>query len=128
MRAWFMRRYRSQNFKNEIDLFVDSCVIAMGTLGPNEYTLLTSPENSSAVCKYSEKFKKLEVSAASNSAAEYEQRCAMQRDHQLVTLIGPRAQKRFLGMPALRKVFDDLPHPDLPGRSVGSARISAALP
>ena len=48
--------------KKEIDLFYKDGTLPSfeGSFRPNEYALLASPENSSAVCKYNDKLKKLE--------------------------------------------------------------------
>jgi PhoH-like ATPase len=107
--------------KSEIDLFYkDGTIPTMETgFRPNEYTLLTSPENSSAVCKYSDKLKKLEPLLQISrdiwgiQPLNIEQRCAvdllLRDDIQLVTLIGPAGTgKTLLALACgMRKVFDD---------------------
>jgi PhoH-like ATPase len=86
---------------------------------PNEYALLTSAENSSAVCKYSQKTKKLEPLLHISKdiwgiqPLNMEQRCAidllLRDDIQLVTLIGPAGTgKTLLALACgMKKVFDE---------------------
>src|SRR3990167_1530049 len=107
--------------KKEIDLFYKDGTLPTpeGGFRPNEYALLTSPENSSAVCKYSEKLKKLEPLLQITrdiwgiQPLNIEQRCAidllLRDDIHLVTLIGPAGTgKTLLALACgMRKVFDD---------------------
>jgi len=107
--------------KRDIDLFYKDGTLPMleGGFRPNEYALLTSPENSSAVCKYSEKAKKLEPLLQISrdiwgiQPLNIEQRCAidllLRDDIHLVTLIGPAGTgKTLLALACgMRKVFDD---------------------
>jgi len=107
--------------KREIDLFYKDGTLPTMEAGfrPNEYALLTSPENSSAVCKYSEKQKKLEPLLQISrdiwgiQPLNIEQRCAidllLRDDIHLVTLIGPAGTgKTLLALACgMRKVFDD---------------------
>jgi PhoH-like ATPase len=86
---------------------------------PNEYAVLTSPENSSAVVKYSERNKRLEPLLQITrdiwgiQPLNIEQRCAidllLRDDIQLVTLIGAAGTgKTLLALACgMRKVFDD---------------------
>lgn len=107
--------------KRDIDQFYKDGTLP--TLGegfrPNEFALLTSPENSSAVCKYSDKSKKLEPLIQISrdiwgiQPLNIEQRCAidllLRDDIHLVTLIGPAGTgKTLLALACgMRKVFDD---------------------
>lgn len=107
--------------KKEIDLFYKDGVLPLpeGGFRPNEYALLSSPENSSAVCKFSEKTKKLEPLLQISKdiwgiqPLNIEQRCAidllLRDDIHLVTLIGPAGTgKTLLALACgMKKVFDD---------------------
>lgn len=107
--------------KRDIDLFYKdgTSPLVEGGFRPNEYALLSSPENSSAVCKYNEKTKKLEPLLPVNrdiwgiQPLNMEQRCAidllLRDDIQLVTLIGPAGTGKTLMALAcgMRKVFDE---------------------
>lgn len=107
--------------KREIDLFFKDGVLPMPEAGfrPNEYAHLTSPENSSAICKYSDRLKKLEplLPVPRNiwgiQPINMEQRCAvdllMRDDIHLVTLIGAAGTgKTLLALACgMKKVFDD---------------------
>lgn len=107
--------------KKEIDLFYKEGLLPLPEEGfrPNEYALLSSPENSSAVCKFSEKTKKLEPLLQITrdiwgiQPLNIEQRCAidllLRDDIHLVTLVGPAGTgKTLLALACgMRKVFDD---------------------
>jgi PhoH-like ATPase len=107
--------------KKEIDLFYKDGTLPTMESGfrPNEYALLTSPENASAVCKFSEKLKKLEPLLQISrdiwgiQPLNMEQRCAidllLRDDIHLVTLIGPAGTgKTLLALACgMKKVFDD---------------------
>lgn len=112
---------RVETTKKEIDLFYKD-----GTLPdidiqfrPNEYALLTSKENSSAICKFSEKQNKLEPLLQITrdiwgiQPLNIEQRCAMdlllRDDIQLVSLVGQAGTgKTLLALACgMKKVFDD---------------------
>ncbi len=107
--------------KRDIDLFYKDGFLPpmQEAFRPNEYVLLTSPENSSAVCKYSDKTKRLEPLLPLNrdiwgiQPLNVEQRCAidmlLREDIQLVTLIGPAGTGKTLMALAcgMRRVFDD---------------------
>jgi len=107
--------------KKEIDLFYKDGTIPYteGNFRPNEYALLASPEKSSAVCKYSEKSRKLEPLLPINKdiwgiqPLNIEQRCAidllMRDDIHLVTLIGSAGSgKTLLALACgMKKVFDE---------------------
>lgn len=107
--------------KRDIDLFYKDGFLPpmQETFRPNEYLLLASPENSSAVCKYNDKTKRLEPLLPLNrdvwgiQPLNVEQRCAidmlLREDIQLVTLIGPAGTgKTLLALACgMRKVFDD---------------------
>ncbi len=107
--------------KAEIDqFFKDGFVATKETdLHPNEYCLLTSPEKSSAVCKYNPESKRLEPLMKLSRdiwgilPLNLEQKCALdlllRDDIKLVTLIGPAGTgKTLLALAsALRKVFDE---------------------
>ena len=108
--------------KKDIDLFYKDGTlppIADTPFRPNEYALLTSPENSSAVCKFNEKQRKLESLIQISKdiwgiqPLNIEQRCAidllLRDDIHLVTLIGPAGTgKTLLALACgMKKVFDD---------------------
>jgi PhoH-like ATPase len=107
--------------KREIDLFYKDgfLPIDIADLLPNEYCLLSSPEQSSAICKYNPKTKQLEplIKLARDiwgiQPLNLEQKCALdlllRDDVKLVTLIGPAGTgKTLLALAAgLRKVFDE---------------------
>ena len=110
-----------ESTKKEIDLFYKEGILPTpeGGFRPNEYALLTSPENSSAVCKYNEKLKKLEPLLQITrdiwgiQPLNIEQRCAidllLRDDIHLVTLLGQAGTgKTLLALACgMRKVFDD---------------------
>jgi PhoH-like ATPase len=114
-----MRKIEVQ--KRDIDLFYKDGTLPLfeGDFRPNEYAFLSSPEKSSAVCKYSDKTKKLEPLLQINKdiwgiqPLNMEQRCAidllLRDDIQLVTLIGPAGTgKTLLALACgMRKVFDE---------------------
>ncbi len=107
--------------KRDIDQFYKDGTLPMveGGFRPNEYALLVSPENSSAVCKFNEKTKRLEPLLSSPrdiwgiQPLNVEQRCAidllLRDDIHLVTLVGQAGTgKTLLALAcAMRKVFDD---------------------
>lgn len=107
--------------KREIDLFYKDgfLPIEIGDLLPNEYCLLSSPEQSSAICKFNSKLKRLEplIKLARDvwgiQPLNVEQKCALdlllRDDVKLITLIGPAGTgKTLLALAAgLRKVFDE---------------------
>ncbi len=107
--------------KHDIDLFYKDSFLSIPHehFRPNEYILLTSPENSSAVCKFNEKTKRLEPLLSLNrdiwgiQPLNVEQRCAidllLRDDIPLVTLVGPAGTgKTLLALACgMRKVFDD---------------------
>lgn len=108
--------------KRDIDLFYkDGTIPPVSDIPfrPNEYALLASPENSSAVCKFSEKHKKLEPLLPISKdiwglqPLNIEQRCAidllLRDDIHLVTLVGPAGTgKTLLALACgMKKVFDD---------------------
>jgi PhoH-like ATPase len=107
--------------KRDIDLFYKDgfLPIDIADLLPNEYCLLSSPEQSSAICKYNSKTKRLEplIKLARDiwgiQPLNVEQKCALdlllRDDVKLVTLIGPAGTgKTLLALAAgLRKVFDE---------------------
>lgn len=107
--------------KRDIDLFYKDGYLPPMEEGfrPNEYVLLTSPENSSAVCKYNDKAKRLEPLLPLNrdiwgiQPLNVEQRCAidmlLRDDIQLITLIGPAGTGKTLMALAcgMKRVFDD---------------------
>jgi len=107
--------------KKTIDLFYKDGIIEteVKDLYPNEYCLLSSAEQSSAVCKYNYKSKKLEPLIKLSRdiwgihPLNVQQRCAMdlllRDDIKLVTLIGQAGTgKTLLALACgLKKVFDD---------------------
>ncbi len=107
--------------KRDIDIFYKDgfLPIEVADLLPNEYCLLSSPEQSSAICKYNPKTKRLEplIKLARDiwgiQPLNVEQKCALdlllRDDVKLVTLIGPAGTgKTLLALAAgLRKVFDE---------------------
>jgi PhoH-like ATPase len=107
--------------KRDIDLFYKDGTLPPVDEGfrPNEYAVLTSPENSSAVCKYNDRSKRLEPLLQVNrdvwglQPLNVEQRCAldllMRDDIHLVTLVGPAGTgKTLLALACgMRKVFDE---------------------
>lgn len=114
-----LRKIEAQ--KRDIDLFYKEGILPLLEEGfrPNEYALLTSVENSSAVCKYSEKTKKLEPLLPVQKdiwgiqPLNVEQKCAidllLRDDIQLVTLIGSAGTgKTLLALACgMKKIFDD---------------------
>jgi PhoH-like ATPase len=107
--------------KREIDLFYKdgTLPVVQESFFPNEYILLTSPENSSAVCKYCDKSKQLKPLVPLNrdiwgiQPLNVEQRCAidllLRDDIPLVTLVGPAGTgKTLLALACgMRKIFDE---------------------
>jgi PhoH-like ATPase len=107
--------------KRDVDLFYKDGTLPMAEADfrPNEYAFLTSPEKSSAVCKYNDKTKKLEPLLPITrdiwgiQPLNFEQRCAvdllLRDDIQLVTLIGAAGTgKTLLALACgMRKVFDE---------------------
>ncbi len=107
--------------KREIDLFFKdgSLSLDLPDLLPNEYCLLTSPEQSSAVCKFNVRTKRLEPLIKLTKDVwglqplNFEQKCALdlllRDDIKLVTMIGPAGTgKTLLALAAgLKKVFDE---------------------
>ncbi|MBF8262909.1 MAG: phoH [Parachlamydiales bacterium] len=107
--------------KHDIDVFYKDGYLPMPqeAFRPNEYVLLTSPENSSAISKYNDKTRRLEPLMAINrdiwgiQPLNVEQRCAidmlLRDDIPLVTLVGPAGTgKTLLALACgMRKVFDD---------------------
>ncbi len=107
--------------KRDIDLFYKDGFLPLmeEAFRPNEYVVLTSVENSSAVCKYNHKTKRLEPLLPINrdiwgiQPLNVEQRCAidmlLREDIQLITLIGPAGTgKTLLALAcAMRGVFDE---------------------
>ncbi len=107
--------------KRDIDLFYKDGTLPLPETGfrPNEYALLVSPENSSAVCKYNEKTKRLEPLLPIQrdiwgiQPLNVEQRCAidllLRDDIHLISLIGQAGTgKTLLALACgMRKVFDE---------------------
>lgn len=107
--------------KHDIDVFYKDGFLSVPheVFRPNEYILLTSPENSSAICKHNEKTKRLEPLLTLSrdiwgiQPLNVEQRCAidmlLRDDIPLVTLVGPAGTgKTLLALACgMRKVFDE---------------------
>jgi PhoH-like ATPase len=107
--------------KRDIDTFFKDGFLSLDILDllPNEYCLLTSPEQSSAICKFNSATKRLEplIKIAKDiwgiQPLNVEQKCALdlllRDDIKLVTMIGPAGTgKTLLALAAgLRKVFDE---------------------
>lgn len=107
--------------KRDIDLFLKDGFLPAGEMDlfPNEYCVLTSPEQSSAVCKYNPKTQHLEPLLKLSKdiwgiqPLNVEQKCALdlllRDDINLVTMIGPAGTgKTLMALAAgLRKVFDE---------------------
>jgi len=107
--------------KREIDLFFRDGFLPteIPDLSPNEYCILTSPEMSSAVCKFNHQTKRLEPLIKYTKdiwgiqPLNVEQKCALdlllRDDIKLVTMIGPAGTgKTLLALAAgLKKVFDE---------------------
>ncbi len=114
-----LRRVEVQ--KKDIDLFYKDGTIPLvqNDFHPNEYAILSSPEKSSAVCKFNDKVKKLEPLLPITKdiwgiqPLNMEQRCAidllLRDDIHLVTLIGSAGTgKTLLALACgMRKVFDE---------------------
>ncbi len=116
------RGYRKLDVpKRDIDLFLKDgfLPIDIPDLFPNEYCLLSSPEQSSAICKFNSVTKRLEPLLKLTKdiwgiqPLNVEQKCALdlllRDDIKLVSLIGPAGTgKTLLALAAgLRKVFDE---------------------
>lgn len=106
--------------KHQIDLFYKDgkLDLELPEGKPNEYVVMTSPENSSAVGKYNPSLKQVEPLIKYNALwgikpKNVEQKCAvdllLRDDIQLVTLLGQAGTgKTLLALAcALRKVFDE---------------------
>lgn len=106
--------------KHEIDTFYKDGKLphSLHEGKPNEYVIMTSPENSSAIGKYNSHLQQIEPLLKYNAIwgikpKNVEQRCAvdllLRDDIQLVTLLGPAGTgKTLLALAcALRKVFDE---------------------
>ncbi len=107
--------------KREIDLFYKDGFLPteIEDFAPNEYCLLTSPEQSSAICKYNHLEKRLEPLIKVSRdiwgihPLNLEQKCALdlllRDDIKLVSLVGQAGTgKTVLALAAaLRKVFDE---------------------
>ncbi len=116
------RGYRKLDVpKRDIDLFLKDgfLPIDIPDLFPNEYCLLSSPEQSSAICKFNPVTKRLEPLLKLTKdiwgiqPLNAEQKCALdlllRDDIKLVSMIGPAGTgKTLLALAAgLRKVFDE---------------------
>ncbi|MFI5334528.1 MAG: PhoH family protein [Chlamydiales bacterium] len=116
------RGYRKLEMpKREIDLFFKDgfLPIEIADLLPNEYCILTSPEQSTAIAKYNSSTKRLEplIKVARDIwgilPLNFEQKCALdlllRDDIKLITLVGQAGTgKTLLALAAgLRKVFDE---------------------
>lgn len=116
------RGYRKVDVpKKDIDLFYKdgSITVDAKDFSPNEYCVMASAEQSSAVCKFNPQSKKLEPLIKLSRdiwgihPLNVEQKCALdlllRDDIKLVTLIGPAGTgKTLLALAAgLKKVFDD---------------------
>jgi len=106
--------------KNMIDHFYKDNALALDKFGfrPNEYSVLTCPEHSSAVCRYNSQEQHLVPLVKFPSLwgikpRNVEQKCAvdalLRDDVKLVTLLGPAGTgKTLLALACgLRKVFDE---------------------
>ncbi len=107
--------------KRDIDMFYKDNAISLDIqdFSPNEYAILTCPEQSSAVCKFNSASKKLEPLMKLTKdiwgihPLNVEQKCALdlllRDDVHLVTLIGPAGTgKTLMALAAgMRKVFDE---------------------
>ncbi len=106
--------------KHDIDIFYKDGKLSIPDieLHPNEYLIMSSPENSSAVGKYDKQNHVVESLVKQTNiwgvkARNVEQRCAidllLRDDIQLVTLMGPAGTgKTLLALACgLRKVFDE---------------------
>jgi PhoH-like ATPase len=107
--------------KRDIDQFYKDGFLAVDVkdFAPNEYCLLTCPEQSSAICKYNRTSKRLEPLLKVTKdiwgilPLNVEQKCAidllLRDDIKLVTLIGPAGTGKTLMALAtgMKKVFDD---------------------
>ncbi len=107
--------------KRDIDQFYkdNSISLDIKDFFPNEYCILTCPEQSSAVCKFNPQTKKLEPLLKISKDVwgihplNIEQKCAMdlllRDDIKLITLIGPAGTGKTLMALAsgMRKVFDE---------------------
>lgn len=106
--------------KREIDMFYkDGFLVKEGAFHPNEYVILSSLEQASAVSKYNSVTQRLEPLLKLNrdiwgiQPLNVEQKCALdlllRDDVQLVSLVGPAGTgKTMLALAAgLRKVFDE---------------------
>lgn len=107
--------------KKIIDLFYKNGMIETleGDFRPNEFCLLQSPENSSAICRYNRGLRKFEPLIQINRdiwgvrPLNVEQRCAidllLREDIHLVTLIGPAGTgKTLIALSCgLQQVFDE---------------------
>ena len=112
---------RLQVDKNEIDLFYKdgSVSLADKKFFANEYCILNSPENSSALCRFDSKTNNLKPLMSTSKKIwgilplNAEQKCAidllLREDIPLVTLMGPAGTgKTLLALAcALRQVFDE---------------------